>query len=195
MLRGRPFLSSLSVIQLPFQSSFVLHITKTTAIMDTLVSKYANSASSASFDNADNLGDNLAGWDAASQFALPAFDIPMVANVRVCFSRLRLSGAFCSFVDLSRHKKNKLITLCISLFSLSVTIARRLPACTHRRLCREPYQDSTRNHDSGFQVPGRNHCRCRFPCLRRILYWYGRSAFLSPSGVDSFTKDALSWIN
>lgn len=49
--------------------------------MDTLVSKYANSASSASFDNADNLGENLAGWDAATKFALPAFDIPMVANV------------------------------------------------------------------------------------------------------------------
>lgn len=49
--------------------------------MDTLVSKYANSASSASFDDADNLGQNMAGWDAASQFALPAFDIPMVANV------------------------------------------------------------------------------------------------------------------
>lgn len=49
--------------------------------MDTLVSKYANSASSASFDGADNLGQNMAGWDAASQFALPAFDIPMVANV------------------------------------------------------------------------------------------------------------------
>jgi len=48
--------------------------------MDTLVSKYANSASSASFDNADNLGENLAGWDAATKFALPAFDIPMVAN-------------------------------------------------------------------------------------------------------------------
>jgi len=51
--------------------------------MDTLVSKYANSASSASFDNADSLGDNLSGWDAANQFALPAFDIPMVANVRL----------------------------------------------------------------------------------------------------------------
>lgn len=51
--------------------------------MDTLVSKYANAASSASFDNADNLGDNLSGWDAATKFALPAFDIPMVANV--CF--------------------------------------------------------------------------------------------------------------
>lgn len=49
--------------------------------MDTLVSKYANSASTASFDDADNLGQNMAGWDAASQFALPAFDIPMVANV------------------------------------------------------------------------------------------------------------------
>ncbi|KAG0228851.1 proteasome component PRE2 [Mortierella sp. GBAus27b] len=48
--------------------------------MDTLVSKYANASSSASFDTADNLGDNLAGWDAASQFALPSFDIPMVAN-------------------------------------------------------------------------------------------------------------------
>ncbi|KAG0281614.1 Proteasome subunit beta type-5 [Linnemannia exigua] len=48
--------------------------------MDALVSKYANSASSASFDDADNLGQNMAGWDAASQFALPAFDIPMVAN-------------------------------------------------------------------------------------------------------------------
>lgn len=51
--------------------------------MDTLVSKYANSACSASFDDADNLGENLAGWDAATKFALPAFDIPMVANV--CF--------------------------------------------------------------------------------------------------------------
>ncbi|KAF9430472.1 Proteasome subunit beta type-5 [Podila epigama] len=48
--------------------------------MDTLVSKYAHSVSSASFDDADNLGQNLAGWDAASQFALPSFDIPMVAN-------------------------------------------------------------------------------------------------------------------
>ncbi|KAF9992449.1 Proteasome subunit beta type-5 [Entomortierella chlamydospora] len=48
--------------------------------MDTLVSKYANASSSASFDNADNLGENLSGWDAASQFALPAFDIPMVTN-------------------------------------------------------------------------------------------------------------------
>ncbi|KAF9932951.1 Proteasome subunit beta type-5 [Linnemannia zychae] len=46
--------------------------------MDALVSKYANSAST--FDDADNLGGNMAGWDAATQFALPAFDIPMVAN-------------------------------------------------------------------------------------------------------------------
>ncbi|KAF9354961.1 Proteasome subunit beta type-5 [Mortierella sp. AD094] len=48
--------------------------------MDTLVSKYGNASSSASFDDADNLGENLSGWDAASQFALPAFDIPMVTN-------------------------------------------------------------------------------------------------------------------
>ncbi|KAG0330144.1 Proteasome subunit beta type-5 [Dissophora globulifera] len=48
--------------------------------MDTLVSKYANAASAASFDTADNLGENLAGWDAANEFALPAFDIPMVSN-------------------------------------------------------------------------------------------------------------------
>ncbi|KAF8971637.1 Proteasome subunit beta type-5 [Entomortierella lignicola] len=48
--------------------------------MDTFVSKYSNSVSSASFDDADNLGDSLSGWDAATKFALPAFDIPMVSN-------------------------------------------------------------------------------------------------------------------
>ncbi|KAG0196840.1 Proteasome subunit beta type-5 [Mortierella sp. GBA30] len=48
--------------------------------MDTLVSKYANSASAASLDNEEHVGNNLAGWDAANQFAIPAFDIPMVGN-------------------------------------------------------------------------------------------------------------------
>jgi hypothetical protein len=61
--------------------------------MDALVSKYANSASSASFDNADNLGHNMVGWDAASQFALPAFDIPMVANVS--FQSFSLKTPYC----------------------------------------------------------------------------------------------------
>lgn len=49
--------------------------------MDTLVSKYANSSSAASFDNEEHIGDSLTGWDAANQFAIPAFDIPMVGNV------------------------------------------------------------------------------------------------------------------
>ncbi|KAF9575019.1 Proteasome subunit beta type-5 [Mortierella alpina] len=48
--------------------------------MDTLVSKYANSSSAASFDNEEHIGDSLTGWDAANQFAIPAFDIPMVGN-------------------------------------------------------------------------------------------------------------------
>ncbi|KAF9907563.1 Proteasome subunit beta type-5 [Lobosporangium transversale] len=47
--------------------------------MDSLVAKYSNSAST-SFDTEDSLNNNSGGWDAASQFALPSFDIPLVAN-------------------------------------------------------------------------------------------------------------------
>ncbi|KAG0248849.1 Proteasome subunit beta type-5 [Mortierella polycephala] len=46
--------------------------------MDTLVSKYASSATMASLESGE--GDSMSGWDAANKFAIPAFDIPMVTN-------------------------------------------------------------------------------------------------------------------
>ncbi|KAF9181193.1 Proteasome subunit beta type-5, partial [Haplosporangium sp. Z 11] len=46
--------------------------------MDTLVSKYASSATMASLESGES--DSMSGWDAANKFAIPAFDIPMVAN-------------------------------------------------------------------------------------------------------------------
>ncbi|KAG0196841.1 Proteasome subunit beta type-5 [Mortierella sp. GBA30] len=48
--------------------------------MDKFIEKYANSASASSLDNEEYLGNNLTRWDAANQFAIPAFSIPMVGN-------------------------------------------------------------------------------------------------------------------
>lgn len=134
--------------------------TRRASAMDTLISKYAHTSSSASFDTADSLGDNLAGWDAASQFALPTFDIPMVANVGLLHHEPSIAFTK-EFLGRLQFVLSNIACSACGLFARS-----------HRCLGREPHPYPTRNNHLGVQIPRRN-CRCsRLACLRRILYRY-----------------------